>query len=541
MCICLRRTFYEVVVLKKIAIILALLLLFSSALPAFAVEKTGKDVPIIHIYGLGADILNTEGVSVYTVDLPAESIAAQFKALIPDFIDAWKLKPDDAWDFYYHSVRDIVVPCFGPFFLDQNGENSDGTRVDWGWDHGNLPDTKGENGYGFLDYEFHFDWRLDPFVNAGILNDYVQDVKKATGSDKVNICARCEGANVLLAYFSAFGYDDLHCAEFYASGGRGVDPVSALFSGKIQVDGDALMRYKDQNVDIEDDLTRELVDALVVFSDSSLLLDFAATSFDVFSLTFLYDRVVAPILLETYATLPGIWSMVDKDDYAVARRAIFKGHEQEYAGLLEKLDHYDKDVRQCADELVLKAVEAGVKVGVFTKYNNEQSIPISKHCNSLSDGMVNVTDASFGATTADYGKTLSEPYLQKAAETGADKYISPDKMIDASTCVLPDTTWFFWNLRHSFFPRFLFAYLQRFFDADGELTVFDDPSFPQYSLIRLNKEDNDFGTLTPMGETNAPTITVPPQPTLKTVNWKDTVFRLLKAVWQFFVRWFKNR
>ena len=79
-------------------------------------------------------------------------------------------------------------------------------------------------------------------------------------------------ASFMLAYFSAFGYDDLHCAEFYASGGRGVDPVSALFSGKIRVDGDALMRYKDQNVDIEDDLTRELVDALVALPAASAAL-----------------------------------------------------------------------------------------------------------------------------------------------------------------------------------------------------------------------------------------------------------------------------
>ncbi len=530
--------------MKKTAIILVLALLLSLAVPAFAAETSGKDVPIIHMYGLGADILNAEGENVYTVDLPKDTIAAQFKALIPDFIAAWKLKPDDAWDFYYRSVREIVIPCFGPFFLDNNGEASDGTHVDWDWDHGNLTDLKENGSYDCFDYTFHFDWRLDPFANAEVLNDYIQDVKKATDSDKVNICARCEAANVLLAYFAQFGYDDLHCVEFFASAGRGVDPVSALFSGKIRVDGDALLRYQNQKdvvSSIEDKLIRETVDALLVFSDESLLLDLAAFSFDVFTLALLYDKVVAPILLETYGTLPGIWSMMDKDDYAAARLGIFKGHEQEYAGLLEKLDHYDKEVRQCADELVLKAVDAGVKVAVFTKYNDAQTIPISKHCNSLGDGLVNVTDASFGATTAKYGKTFSESYLQTAEENGTANYISPDKMVDASTCILPDTTWFIWGCRHSLFPDYMFDYLQRFFDADGELTVFDDPTLPQYMVAHMDEEDLDLGTMEPMTADNAPDMTTPAKPTLDQVNWKEIGLRLLKVVLAFLVRWFKNR
>ena len=528
---------------KLTAILLALVFLFTMAVPAFAEETTGRNVPIIHIFGLGADILNTEGENVYTVDLPLNSIAEPFKALIPDFIAAWKLKPDDAWDFYYRSVREIVVPCFGPFFLDNNGEPSNGTHVAWDWDHGNLPNYKGPNGYDFSAYVFHFDWRLDPFECAKVLNDYVQDVKKATGSDKVNVCARCEAVNLLLAYFAEFGYDDVKCAQLYASAARGTDAVSALFSGKIRVDADAVLRYKNQKSDaltIEDELVRELVEALLVFSDDSLLLDVAAFSLDVFNLALLYDKVIAPIMLETYGTLPGIWSMVDKDDYSAARRGIFKGHEEEYAGLIEKLDRYDREVRQCADELVTKAVEAGVKVAIVTKYNDQQSIPISKHSNDLGDGIVNVTDASFGATTAKYGKTLSDAYLQNAEANGTAKYISPDKMVDASTCILPDTTWFIWGCDHSVFPGYIFNYLRRFFDADGEMTVFDDPSCPQYLVANAPEDDPYDGKLEIMNEDNTPSIELAKKPTLKEVNWKEIGLRLLNAVWNFLVRWLRT-
>jgi len=531
--------------MKFISVLLTVLLLLSLAMPAFAAETSAADVPSIHMYGQGAAILNPEGEDIYTIQLPEEGAVNRIKSLIPAFVDAWKLKPKEAWNFYYQEIRKIVLPCFGPFFLDHNGEPSDGTHVDWDWEHGNLPDNRGANGYDYLAYPFHFDWRLDPFENAAILNDYIQDVKKATGSSKVNISARCEAANVLLAYFSQYGYEDLNCAEFFASGGRGVDAVSALFSGKLRFDADAVMRYREQKpekgTEEQDALTRELVEALLVFSDQALLLDLAAFSMDVFSVVLLYDKVIAPIVLETYGTLPGIWSMVDKEDYADARAGIFKGQEQAYAGLLEKLDRYDRDVRQCADELVRKAVEAGVKVAIFTKYNDAQTIPISKHNNSIGDGLVNVTDASFGASAAKYGKTFSEAYLQKAAQNGTDKYISPDRMIDASTCILPDTTWFIWGSDHKDFPGYIFGYLQRFFDTNGTMTVFDDPLFPQYTIANPSPDDPETGTLECMAQENAPDIAVPESPTLKTVNWKETGLRLLKAIWQFFLRWLKNR
>ena len=48
--------------------------------------------------------------------------------------------------------------------------------------------------------------------------------------------------------------------------------------------------------------------------------------------------------------------------------------------------------------------------------------------------------ASLGATCADYGTTLPKDYKQ--AKYPEKNYISPDRMIDASTCALPENTWF---------------------------------------------------------------------------------------------------
>ena len=106
-------------------------------------------------------------------------------------------------------------------------------------------------------------------------------------------------------------------------------------------------------------------------------------------------------------------------------------------------------------------------------------------------------------------------------------------MVDASTCLLPDTTWFIYGNPHSSFQNFIFAYMIRFFAVDGELTVFDDPTFPQYMIAVPDPENRaDEQKLVPMTEENAPSFTVE-QRNIHNVDWKDLGLRLLKALWNF--------
>lgn len=61
------------------------------------------------------------------------------------------------------------------------------------------------------------------------------------------------------------------------------------------------------------------------------------------------------------------------------------------------------------------------------------------------DTVIDLKYASFGATVAKHGETLSEKYLAKANP----KYISPGKNIDASTALFPQQTWYIKNFTHS--------------------------------------------------------------------------------------------
>ena len=231
--------------------------------------------------------------------------------------------------------------------------------------------------------------------------------------------------------------------------------------------------------------------------------------------------------------MPGIWSLVGPDYYQDARKGVFSGYEEKYARLLEKLDNYDAKVRQRLVEIIDGAVAAGVKVANFPKYGDFQVQPICDTNNEIGDNSVSFKFASFGATTAKYGSTLSDKYIANAKKNGTDKYISPDKMVDASTvpASIRDTTWFIYGSEHRQFPDIIHDFMFKFLKADGNLTVFNDESAPQYMVYSGSERDHT-DTIVPMKEENAATLDSG-NIVFKNVNWKDMFMRFFKTVLNF--------
>ena len=76
------------------------------------------------------------------------------------------------------------------------------------------------------------------------------------------------------------------------------------------------------------------------------------------------------------------------------------------------------------------------------------------------------------------------------------KYISPDKKIDASTCMYPDTTWFIKDLHHNYFAPIEAPSVEI---MRYDMTV-DNDKYPQYmvnvdnaSLAPFEGTDEDYG------------------------------------------------
>ncbi len=455
---------------RAIAVLLVVLLLVPMAAPVGA--ASGAQVPTVYCQGQGAGLMNKNHEKIYPLGIEIMPIVEE---CMPLFIDALTKGAYDAW---YDKLREEVIPLFAEIQLDKNGEASDGSYVDWDWTYNSI---KGKsNVYYLRDYLFESDWRLDPFANADILHAYITDIMNKTGSDKVNLVGRCEGANIVMAYLAEYGYDHINCVEFYVHSLYGVDAASAAFSGNMDLNTASLEAWLDSNVDLGDDLLTELLYSFISLAQSTYSLPITAEIVELF-IGKLYKDIMPDLLLNTYGSFPGIWALVNAEDYEQAKKVIFGGREEEYAGLIAKIDDYDIRVRQRIDEILLEASAAGVKFASFAKYGYI-SIPLDETASELSDSLVTLECASLGANAAKRGSIFSEDYIASLTESGKDKYLSPDKNIDSSTAMFPDTTWIIKNSSHKDFPDSIHVLMEKFVHSDGTMTVFTDPAFPQYML-----------------------------------------------------------
>ena len=126
-------------------------------------------------------------------------------------------------------------------------------------------------------------------------------------------------------------------------------------------------------------------------------------------------------------------------------------------------------------------------------------MPICATSDAVSDQFASVKRSSFGATTSSVYETLSEDYINQRIAEGKGKYISPDKLIDASTCICPDTTWFIKGSSHSNWTTYEVKIMYDVASADRQLTV-DDFEYSQFMVYNTEAD-----TLEPMTEENCNT------------------------------------
>ena len=474
---------------KIISVLLSAIIVFSVFgvyFTAFAYSEYDdgiSDIPCIYVQGKSQNIVTSDGEYVYLnnsagINGEGIDIGAAIQECLPYLKDAFLT---DDWTAYQQKLLEVVDPMYCKLRLDGDGNPQYGTHQhDLTWIEAQYHDIKAPNGkYALTGYLFLYDWRLDPFETADILHTFIENVKAATGKDKVNITARCEGTNVMGAYLAEYGSDDINCLNLYVSTLNGSTPYSSIYSGNMNLDIDALKRFKDEKTLIGDEFINALVDStagLLIETYASNGLSIALKPF----IAKLYKEAVVPVLRASYATMPGMWGLVGKDDYQTARNNIFGGCEEEYGGLLEKLDNYDEKVRQVIDELLLKAVENGTKVSIWAKYGDYAIVPFCRDNQVISDSVLALSDASFGSAATHIGEVFSDKYIEKAEKENRAKYISPDKVCDLSTAVLPDTTWVIYNSEHSEFPASIHELMARFIVSDGTMTVWSDETAPQY-------------------------------------------------------------
>lgn len=512
---------------KKIcAVLLAVLLLLpltggftrTGAAGPIEISARSPEVPVILIGGDGDALYDKDGNYIFQIDHPEDLTGESDRQ---DVLDAFVnvMRPflregvlHDNWEPYSENLEAEIAELTAEIRLDENGNVPNGSGISQ--EHRDrveadkVTDRKGSKGYyDYLhDYRFWYDWRLDPMEIADQLNDYIEGIKSATGCPKVALCCRCVGSNVALAYVAKYGAGSLQGLGFDGTGSNGGEFISEALSGKFRLDGSAVERF--------------LIDYKALGSIN--LSDFALASIDLLVKSGTVDGLTAAakatvyykilkgatsaLALSTLFTMPCYWGFVAEEDYEDALLYVFgdTGSEKRvrYAGLIEKLDRYHNEVVCRLPELLRGLHENGVNLAVISKYGF-QMFPICASGDLIGDQYASVKRSSFGATTSTVYDTLPEDYIAAREAEGKGKYISPDKQIDASTCMFPDYTWFTKGAKHGTWTPMENALLCTVTTADRQYTVED------LTPARFNVYDAEGKTMQPMTQANC-----------HTENWK---------------------
>lgn len=505
---------------KFLSVFLALVLISMTVMPALGAVnmfETQSQIPIITISGDGNTIYdkNDQPLSKLSKifannggegsELGTDAIVeATANILMPFLIEGILM---DNWDPYYENLQKEISELFGDIILDDNGEATNGTHISQRHQDQNAykmnNDCKGDKGfYSYDDYQFWYDWRLDPMAIADEFNEYIKAVKKATKSDKVSILCRCLGTNVVCAYIKKYGTDDIYGIGFDGSVCMGVDPFSESLSGELMLDGNAIERILlDADVlglfDVDD-----FIIATVDLAEKSGLIDSVVGVTKATIYEKVYKGVISALALSS-VSYPAYWACVDTDHFDKAVECVFgeEGSEKrtKYAGLIEKITTYNNEVKKNIPQLLKSLPENDIKVGVIAKYGF-QMIPICESAETIADSFVSIKSSSFGATTGTIYETLSDEYIDAQTKKGLGKYISPDKQIDASTCIFPDNTWFVKGVKHSEWTYAENMLLSTIISSDRQLTV-DDFSETQFMV----QHPTDWWAMAPMTTENCNT------------------------------------
>ncbi len=487
---------------KIITTVLVIVLMFTMVTPAFAanISGWGSQIPIVEISGDGEPLYDGEGNQIFkTTDILSglgggeegegnnELVKSVANVLVPFVVEGVLF---DEWDGYYENLYLELSELFKASHLNKDGTAPEGSGLS---DERKAEvaarvatDFKKERGwYGDIDYKFFYDWRLDPWAVAEEFHNHIEKVKKTTGSKKVAIMAKCLGTNVVLAYVARYGTDSIYGLGFDGGTVNGMEPLSDAISGKFGVDGNAISRIlTDCNFYNIMDISPFIIQTVDMVTKTGVL-DRVVGFTEEMLYAKLVEGMTSALARATVMTWPSYWAAVTAEDYETAINYVFGDENDpkrtEYAGLIEKLDNYNDNVRQRIPKLLMQVKNSGANVAFIAKYGS-QMIPTSESAKLVADQFVSVHRASFGATTSTVYDTLSDDYIAARNAAGKGKYISPDKQIDASTCLFPDYTWFIKGNKHSNWSWWENDLIYTVVTADRQLSIedFDCSQFVVY-------------------------------------------------------------
>lgn len=361
-----------------------------------------------------------------------------------------------------------------------------------------LPEDVKEEYYNFLPiqelseiigeddvYYFGYDSLGDIMHETEKLHHYIHDVvlpKSPNG--QVKICPISLGGTIAINYLETYpeDYELIKKMVFVIPAIDGSDIIGDLFTGNLSVFYDDHTLYEDLLVTLlgETPLAYFLNMVLRILPDDVLKSALGGLANGLVDIAALRSTM--------------IWALCPTAYYEEAKALWLEGND-ELAGILEDVEYF-MNARANFEENLFALRDTGCEIFDLACYD-VNLFPLCKNYKTKNaDRVIHAQSPSMGATFADLGETLGEGYT--AAGTYCSNpnhnHLSPDGVVDATTGLLPCTTWYFKAQAHEQLPQndVALGLAIRAMTDNNMKDVYSNPAYPQFNEGRLtfNARDN---------------------------------------------------
>lgn len=489
---------------KVISILLCVLMVFSCSGVALAAGSEGaytpaydKDTPVVVIHGIGQNntyILDEDGNrrldenGGYVTGWPLEiDVGALVSRILPNFIFSIITRQDNglsdamregAYEFLYavhkdnegNYENDIEVPCYNVPMSQMPDSVKNGI-------YNMIPLRRcsqiiGEDNL----YYFGYDSLGDIQSTTDRLHEYITEVVlPQTGADRVNICPISLGGTVAVNYIDKYPEDHALIKKlvYVVPAIDGSDIVGDVLTGNLSIYDDDTLYNKLLVTLMGDSYTTYLLNIVLRVLPSTVLRQ---------ALLGLCEGAVEAAVRNTTQ----LWALCPTEYYPEAREKWL--NDEEHTVIREKVDAF-MQARADLEENTASIIEKGGSVYDIVCYNLELFPLSADYKTTNSDGIIQSVSTSMGATFASLGTTLGEGYTAKGTycSNTAHNHLSPDGMVDATTGLLPCTTWYFKGQSHEDLANndVVLNLATELMTDDNMVDVYSNPeAYPQFNSAR---------------------------------------------------------
>ena len=496
---------------KIISVILSVVMVFSLGVVAFAQEpeydlqaENGEYYPTIIIPGLMQSKVrlynddgteNTDYEAPFFIDSTASIVAAALKDVLYPLLRVIGTQTDKNGEFVTNASALLCSVIGEKIKCDSNGNNvynveadrylasyADCTPEQQKHILDNVPVTHlidiigGENLYFF---SFNSFGNIDKITDE--LYTYIQMVKEQTGSDKVNIIPISQGGslcNNLLEYYPQV-MADLNRIVYAVPCLDGTEIISNIFMNGLLDDNDAIYGYMMKS--LLDEQTGALVNIALRILPNSVV-------------NALLDETIDLLINDYLQNSTCMWAFVTTNDYEAAAEKYLSDEGDEE--IRRQADRYQQ-ARANSDANILKAInEYGVEVFNLVNYNDYLYEIVDCWDDVNADGIIHLDSTSMGAYSLGVNVQLPEGYVQQGNDFGTcsdpenHNHIDSYNILDASTGLLPDHTFYFYGGDHEQTGHndVLIGLVERLIIDETFTDVYSYPDeFPQFNNARNSR------------------------------------------------------